>query len=246
MTKPIVEFNNVSIKFRNEPVLSKINLTVNENDFLALIGPNGAGKTTILKSILGIFSPHDGVINVFDKDVSSNQNYIRTRTGYVPQHTPYNMKNFPGTITETVLTGITSQKDKIQNLSNVLEFVDLLDIKNKRISELSGGQIQRTFIARAMISEPDLLLLDEPTSNIDVDSQGLLFRSLEKIKNDRDITVIFSSHDTMAVSNLSSKVACINKKIDFHGNPDDFFSNKHLAESYGYSVKFIEHSKHSD
>ena len=109
------------------------------------------------------------------------------------------MKNFPGTITETVLTGITSQKDKIQNLSNVLEFVDLLDIKNKRISELSGGQIQRTFIARAMISEPDLLLLDEPTSNIDVDSQGLLFRSLEKIKNDRDITVIFSSHDTMAV-----------------------------------------------
>ena len=132
MAKPIVEFNNVSIKFRNEPVLSKINLTVNENDFLALIGPNGAGKTTILKSILGIFSPHDGVINVFDKDVSSNQNYIRTRTGYVPQHTPYNMKNFPGTITETVLTGITSQKDKIQNLSNVLEFVDLLDIKNKK------------------------------------------------------------------------------------------------------------------
>ena len=74
MAKPIVEFNNVSIKFRNEPVLSKINLPVNENDFLALIGPNGAGKTTILKSILGIFSPHDGVINVFDKDVSSNQN----------------------------------------------------------------------------------------------------------------------------------------------------------------------------
>ena len=156
------------------------------------------------------------------------------------------MENFPGTIKETVLTGLLSQKEKTQNLSSVLESVDLLNIQNKKICELSGGQIQRTFIARAMISEPDLLLLDEPTSNIDVDSQSLLFKSLEKIKANRDITVIFSSHDTMAVSNLSNKVACINKKIDFHGDPADFFSNKHLAESYGYSVKFITHSKHSN
>ena len=134
----------------------------------------------------------------------------------------------------------TNNKEKIISIAKEMGIDKLLDLK---ITQLSGGQIQLVFLVRALVDAPDVIILDEPSSSIDTKSQSKIFQILSNV-NKNNIPIIFSSHDTFAITNSANRIACINKKLDYHGTSKDFLGNKHLAESYGYGVDVLSHQGH--
>jgi zinc transport system ATP-binding protein len=213
----VIEIRNLSFAYGKEPVLENINLRVEERDFLVLIGPNGGGKSTLVKLILGINHLKNGSIKVFNRPPHKNLAQI----GYVPQNTNVNL-NFPIKAIEVVMMGHRShkpsifgyKKEEIAHAMYVLKQVGMEEYAHKKIGSLSGGQRQRVMIARALCSNPKILLLDEPTSSIDTDGQKQVYKLLKELN--KRITVIVASHDLSIILEYANKVAHINKKITFH------------------------------
>jgi len=213
----VIEIVNLSFAYDKEPVLEDISLTVHQKDFLVLIGPNGGGKSTLVKLILGINHIQKGSIKVFNQNIHKNLSHI----GYVPQNTNVNL-NFPIKAIEVVMMGHHSnkpsifgyKKEEIAHAMYVLKQVGMEDHAHKKIGSLSGGQRQRVMIARALCSNPKILLLDEPTSSIDADGQKQIYELLKELN--KKITVIVISHDLSVILGYANKVAHINKKVAFH------------------------------
>jgi zinc transport system ATP-binding protein len=197
----LIEIASLSFKHKQELILEDINLCVDEKDFLALIGPNGGGKTTLLKLILGLYELQHGSIKVFAKKIA-----------YVPQNTNINI-NFPIKAIEVVMMGDLSNNSKADAMV-VLEQVGMQNFADKKIGALSGGQRQRIMIARALFAKPQILLLDEPTSNIDLSGQKQIYDLLKKLNE--TLTIVVVSHDISVVLQYANKVAHINKKLTFH------------------------------
>ncbi len=216
-----IEIKDLSFSYDKQVVLENINLTVNQNDFLAIIGPNGGGKSTLLKLILGINNITRGSIKILEEDHLLNL----TKIGYVPQNTNINI-DFPITVHEVVLMGHSQENSKTffnfgynkkQKMCamNSLKKVGMEKFASKRIGSLSGGQRQRVMIARALCSaKTEILLLDEPTASIDVQGQKQIYELLKELN--KTITVIVVSHDISVILGFASKVAHINKKLSFH------------------------------
>ena len=216
-TLPIIEIENVSFAYDKEQVLEDINLEVFQKDFLVFIGPNGGGKSTLMKLILGINTTHTGSIKIFHQKPKKSL----TKIGYVPQNTNVNV-DFPIKAIEVVMMGKASnkprlfgyKKEEIAHAIAVLKEVGMDEYANSKIGELSGGQRQRVMIARALYSNPKILLLDEPTSNIDVDGQNHIYALLKELS--KSVTIIVISHDLSIILSYATKVAHINKKLSFH------------------------------
>jgi zinc transport system ATP-binding protein len=211
-----LNITNLTFAYHKDNILEDINLEVKQNDFIAIIGPNGGGKSTLLKLILGINNIQKGSI---DK-ISS--------IGYVPQNTNINT-SFPIKVIDVVLMGLSKQK--ISNAKNALQQVGMQDYINTKIGSLSGGQRQRVMIARALCTNPKLLLLDEPTSSIDVEGQKQIYELL-KVLN-KHITIVVVSHDISIILEYATKVAHINKTLTFHNiNTNKQFNTKdeHFCE----------------
>lgn len=214
---PIIEIQNLSYSYEKELVLQDINLTVNEKDFLVFIGPNGGGKSTLVKLILGINHVQKGSINIFNQPAHKNL----TRIGYVSQNTNINI-DFPIKVIEVVMMGHNSHKQKlfgykkeeVEHARFVLKQVGMEEFENNKIGELSGGQRQRVMIARALCSDPKILVLDEPTSSIDADGQKQVYELLKKLN--KKVTIIVVSHDLSVVLEYATKVAHINQRLSFH------------------------------
>lgn len=187
-------------------VLSDINLDIYEKDFLALIGPNGGGKSTLMKLILGLLPFKSGSIEIFNK----TDKKVLSKIGYVPQNTNINL-NFPIKAIDVVMMG--AKKNKMAALE-VLGEVSMQEYADTKIGLLSGGQRQRIMIARALYSKPKILLLDEPTSSIDVDGQKQIHELLKKLN--KEITIIVISHDLSVIMKYANKVAHIHKRLTFH------------------------------
>jgi zinc transport system ATP-binding protein len=237
MTKA-VEIKNVSLKFDNLSVLHDINLSIEENDFVAIIGPNGGGKSTLLKIILGLLTPDAGEVKVYGK----KPNDARDLIGYLPQNVSFDPQ-FPINVFDTVLSGRYRglfkgylKKDK-KAVLDALKDVGLLELKDRQISKLSGGQMQRVFIARAIVRHPKLLILDEPMSSIDPEMQNSFYALLSKLKN--KMALILVSHDVGAVSSQVNKIACLNRKLFYHGPVEE--SAKGLEEVYQCPLEIISH-----
>ena len=213
----ILSIKDLSFGYEKDLVLEDINLTVEKRDFLAIIGPNGGGKSTLLKLILGVNKIKSGEMKVYDKDVTSTV----TSFGYVPQNTNINI-DFPIKVIEVVLMGhIQSNKplfgygkSETACAMGSLAKVGMEEFANSRIGSLSGGQRQRVMIARALCSNTDVLILDEPTSSIDVEGQRQIY-DLLKVLNET-ITIIVVSHDISIILNYATKVAHVNKTLTFH------------------------------
>lgn len=211
----VLQIKDLSFSYNNQEVLQNINLHVEKKDFLAIIGPNGGGKTTLLKLILGINKIQKGTINILGN--SSNISSI----GYVPQNTNINI-NFPIKVKEVVMMGNIGEKQKLlgyskkeQSIANkALLEVGMEKFADTKIGNLSGGQRQRVLIARALCSNPQILLLDEPTSSIDVKGQKEIYSLLKKLH--KNITVIVVSHDISVILEYATKVAYINKNLVLH------------------------------
>lgn len=210
--------------------MDHISFTVDKGDFLGIIGPNGAGKTTLFQCMLGIVNDFSGQINLFGFDIRQDKKMLQ-RIGYVPQKKSVEQA-FPATVSEIVSLGMIGKKISRESIDSAIEFVELGAYRNKRIGELSEGQQQRVIIAKALVNQPDLLILDEPTTGIDSAAQQRFYDLLTKLNKDKGITIVWSSHDMNAVEKLASKVACIDRKLFFHGESEDFFGDEERMKSY--------------
>ncbi len=226
----IINVDNLSYYYDSFPALDHISFSVEKGDFLGIIGPNGAGKTTLFQCILGIMSNFSGEINLFGSNVKQNKKILQ-RIGYVPQKKSVE-QTFPATVSEIVSLGVIGKDIKKESIESAIEFVELGSYRNKRIGELSEGQQQRVIIAKALVKQPELLILDEPTTGIDSVAQNKFYDLLTRLNKDRGITIVWSSHDMNAVEKLASKVACIDRKLFFHGESEDFFGNEERMKSY--------------
>ena len=208
----LINIKNLFFKYQKTEVLENVNLTIKDDDFLAIIGPNGGGKSTLLKLILGLLPLQSGTI---EKNIENNQ------VGYVPQNTNLNI-DFPITALEVVLMGHISSKkrlfgyskDEISCAIESLNQVGMKDFANKKIGDLSGGQRQRVFIARALCSNPKIMLLDEPTASIDVQGQQEIYELLRELN--KSICIVVVSHDLSILLNYAKNVAHINRGLVYH------------------------------
>ena len=217
MNTPIVEIENVSFAYNGDAVLEEVNLAIQPGEFMAMIGPNGGGKTTLLRLMLGLLKPDTGDIRVFGRSARKASSSV----GYVPQNVHIN-NSFPVTALDVVLMGKLDPRKRWTRRSTsdqseamaALAHLEMEANAHKRIGELSGGQRQRIFIARALVSDPKLLLLDEPTAGIDTKGQADFYRLLKEL-NDK-ITIVVVSHDLLVISRYIKSVSCVNRRVHYH------------------------------
>lgn len=228
----VVELDRVSYAYSGNMVLDNISFSMSEGDLLGIIGPNGAGKTTLFSCMLGLLSEYTGTIRMFDQDIRKNAKVFKS-IGYIPQRMAID-PNFPATVEEIVSLGINGEVYR-EKIMKTLEIVGLGAQSEKRIGELSGGQQQRVLIAKAIVNDPRLLILDEPATGIDVETQNKFYALLKKLNQENKITIIWASHDLDAVNRLASSVACINRSMFFHGKTEEFFENPDLIKAYSES-----------
>ncbi|MCZ7399741.1 MAG: metal ABC transporter ATP-binding protein [Candidatus Methanoperedens sp.] len=219
MAERIIEIVNLNFDHDGISVLEDINLVIERGDFLGIIGPNGSGKTTLLKIMLGLIKPKGGTVELFGVNIHHFKDWFRI--GYVAQHAINFDMNFPLSVFEVVSMGRFSKKgllrklDKkdLQIIEDALEIVGMKGYKNKMIGELSGGEKQRVFIARALASEPELLILDEPTAGVDIRVQKEFYDFLERLNKERKITLVLVTHDIGTVTSRVGKLVCMNKRL---------------------------------
>jgi zinc transport system ATP-binding protein len=228
--QPIIKVTRLTYYYDSLPTLDNISFTVGKGDFLGIIGPNGAGKTTLFQCMLGIVGDYKGEINLFGSDIKQNKKILQ-KIGYVPQKKSVE-QTFPATVEEIVSLGVIGMANRRDDIDMAIDFVELDSYRDKRIGELSEGQQQRAIIAKALAKQPELLILDEPTTGIDSASQERFYDLLTKLNKVKGITIVWSSHDMNAVERLANKVACIDRKLFFHGQSEDFFGNEERMKSY--------------
>ena len=238
--KEVVRLEDVWVQYNGVPILEGINLAIEQDDFLGIIGPNGGGKTTLLKIILGLISPSRGKVSVLGKPPEKS----RSKIGYVPQHNLFD-RDFPINVWDVVLMGRYGKSGLFRRYSSedrratqdALQTVGMLDYKDRQMGKLSGGELQRIFIARALVAEPKLLLLDEPTASVDPAMQTEFYELLEKLK--RQMAIVLVSHDISAVSIYVDKLACLNRQLHYHGSKE--ITPEILEATYKCPVQMIAH-----
>lgn len=240
MNETVITIESVSFSYGGPLALENIDLTVTKGEFLGVVGPNGGGKSTLLKLILGLLQPDRGKVTVLGKTPEKGRECI----GYVPQHVRFN-RDFPITVEDTVLLGRlgkskslwgNSKEDKTA-CEKALRETEITDLKHRRLNTLSGGQLQRVLIARALIGDPEILILDEPTANIDLRVEEDIFGLLKKL-NER-ATIIIVSHDVGFISEYVNRVACLNRTLICHQT--SAISGEMIEELYATPVQMIQH-----
>lgn len=244
-TKNIIEVENVSFSYDGEAILDNITLNIHQGDYIGLVGPNGAGKTTLLKAMLGLLRPKKGTIRLFGKDVEKFHEW--EKIGYVPQKATNFDPRFPATVEDVVLMGRYGKRGLLRTLTTedyekvgvALAHVELMEEKDRLVGKLSGGQQQRVFIARALAGEPDIIFLDEPTTGLDTKTQEELYALLKKLNEELGITLVLVSHDVARLVKEVMHVACINRTLECHQTPEEFFQGDHTAHIGDDGVKMI-------
>lgn len=196
----VIQLKNVSFDYQDQSVIRDLNFAVKQRDFVGLIGSNGAGKTTLMRMIVGLLKPKSGSIELFGEPISQFNDW--QRIGYVPQKNSFNPL-FPATVREVVQSGVFGKrnmarrigKTDVQKCTDAMEVMRISDLAGKRIGQLSGGQQQRVFLARALINNPDLLILDEPTVGIDIETQHDFFQLIQHMHEHHRMTFLMVSHD---------------------------------------------------
>ncbi|MBU5594031.1 ABC transporter ATP-binding protein [Amphibacillus sp. MSJ-3] len=249
MTEPIVEIKDLHYAYEDKMALNHININIYEGDFLGLIGPNGGGKTTLIKLLLGLITPQQGSIRLFGQKIEHFKDW--NRIGFVSQKSNSFNRGFPATVKEVVSTGLTASigyfkfftKADRKKVADAIATVGMSDYINQNIGDLSGGQQQRIFIARALVSNPKLLILDEPTVGIDTENVQKFYRLLDKLNKENNITLLLVSHDIGTVTKYVNGVACLNKVMHFHGKTADFssLSEQQISQFYGHDLNLVTH-----
>ena len=240
-TAPAVDIAGLHFAYGAVPVLTDVSLQVADGEFLGLVGPNAGGKSTLLKLILGLLKPQAGRIRVFGEPPTR----ARRQIGYVPQH-PGFQRDFPISVEDVVLMGrfglgwrlgTWTRADRAAAAA-ALDEVEALDLAPRQIGTLSGGQLQRVLLARALVAAPKLLILDEPTANIDQRLEGEVFELLARLN--RRLTILVVSHDIAFISGYVTRVACLNRTLVCHAT--DRIDGQTIQDLYGEDVRHISHA----
>lgn len=226
----IIEVKNVSFSYGKRDVLKHVQLMVHRGDYLGLVGGNGSGKTTLLKIILGLVKPDEGMVRLFGKDLATFKEW--SRIGYVPQAATHFDQGFPATVEEVVLMGRFAEAGLFRSITKkdrekahkALEAVGMQEYRTRLIGELSGGEKQRTFIARALAGEPEILFLDEPTVGVEKEVREDFYALLKKL-NEEGLTVVLVTHDLENIAHEAMHVACLDCTLFFHDSAEEFLKN---------------------
>jgi zinc transport system ATP-binding protein len=241
----VISVEDVTFAYGERPVVEGVSLEVSEGEFLGLVGPNGSGKTTLLELMIGLQRPDAGTVTLFGQPAHAADE--RERVGFVPQDVAETKGEMPVTVAEVVrmgryphrLVGRFSAADR-EAIAAAMERVGIADLADRRVGRLSGGQRQRVFIARALAAEADLLALDEPTVGVDAESREAFYDLLHDL-NDEGMTVILIEHDIGIVTTHASEVACLNRELFFHGDPERFVETDALSAAYGGAQSIVHH-----
>mgnify|MGYP005844460777 CR=1 FL=1 len=246
MNEVVVSVKEVTVRLNGLVVLDRVSLTINKGEFAAIIGPNGAGKTTLLRVIVGLLRPDSGSAEVMGRPVDQLGD-LRSKIGYVPQTYAID-PNFPITVFEAVLMGTygrvgIGRRPRPQERAAAMAAlgkVGMADLADRPIRRLSGGQRQRLFIARALANDPELLLLDEPATGVDVATTGSLYSLLRELRSG-GVTVLLVSHDVGVVATYIDTLACLNRSMVAHCRPDEVECSEALKAMYGCDVAYLHH-----
>jgi len=220
----IIECKDICFSYGQTAILHNIDLAVHRGDYLGIVGPNGGGKTTLLKIMLGLLTPQCGSIKLFGKDITEFKDWHKI--GYVPQKATSFDTNFPATVFEVVLMGTYGKRGILRQttaadkdaVTDALKKVEMLGYAKRLIGDLSGGQQQRVFIARALVSNPEVMFLDEPTTGIDESAQKDFYTLLRTLNRTYDVTLVFISHDHTALEREATEIATVHRTLTYKVN----------------------------
>ncbi|MFW5918223.1 MAG: metal ABC transporter ATP-binding protein [Haloferacaceae archaeon] len=241
----LIEVHDVTFAYAEQPVVEGVSLTVEEGEFLGLVGPNGSGKSTLLELMIGLRRPDSGTVRLFGEPAHAFDE--GERIGYVPQDVANTNVEMPVTVAEAVRMGRYPHKwvgrfedDDRRAIRSAMDRVGVAELADRRVGRLSGGQRQRVFIARALASGADLLALDEPTVGVDAESREAFYELLHEL-NDEGLTIVLIEHDIGVVTTHATEIACLNRELFFHGDPETFVETDALAEAYGNAQHIVHH-----
>lgn len=237
----IIRVRELSVRYGGICALCNVSLSVRQGDFLGVIGPNGGGKTTLLRAILGLVKPSAGSISLGGNSVPATD----LRIGYVPQYSRLD-RNFPIKVFDVILMGMMdksrllfhryTEKEKEMTL-RIMEQLDITGLRERQFGQLSGGQMQKTLIARTLLQKPDILLLDEPTASMDAISRTRIYDILRDLN--KEMTIVAVTHDMSFVSSHVKTIACLNQKLYYHGEPA--LDETLVQQAYGCPIDLLAH-----
>ncbi|PLS15411.1 zinc ABC transporter ATP-binding protein [Bacillus sp. M6-12] len=246
----IIKVDNLSYKYEKDNVLEHVSMEIPYGAFLGLVGPNGSGKSTLLKLLLGLLRPQQGEIELFGTDIRSFKAW--DKIGFISQKANSFNSGFPATVFEVVSSGLTKKiglfkflrAEHRKKVMTALDSVDMASFAGRNIGELSGGQQQRVFIARALVSDPELLILDEPTVGVDAQHVSQFYELLYMLNRELNITLLMVTHDVGTITDKITHVACLNKFLHFHGDAEEYreMDDNQLSSIYGHGVQLISHN----
>ncbi len=247
---PVFEVKNLFFRANAQKILEDISLTILPGDYCAIIGPNGGGKTTLIRLLLGLEKPTKGKIKLFGQPLSRFKRW--DKIGYVPQRASQLDENFPATVLEVVKMGRTAKQGLFKRLTQAdkdaiaeaMTKMDVSDIQGKLIGELSGGQRQRVMIARALASKPEVLILDEPNTGVDVVSQQRFYKLLRELNQDENMTIVFITHDIGVIADDIGRLFTVNQSLLTCNNPKEAISCEDMSALYGIDAHLIFNHHH--
>ena len=227
-SKNSIEISHVSFSYGETEVLRDISFAIHKGDYLGLVGPNGAGKTTLLRIMLGLLTPKIGGVTLFGTDAWHFKDWHKI--GYVPQKAVNFDTHFPATVFEVVLMGRSALRGLLRRFTKedrmaaetALKTAEMWEYRHRLIGDLSGGEQQRVFIARALVTSPDIIFLDEPTTGVDAASQEEFYALLRKLNRESQATLVLVSHDIERVLREAMHIACIDRTLVCHGSPEEY------------------------
>jgi len=230
-----IKVSDLTVKYDSFVALSGINLEISKGCFVSIIGPNGSGKTTLLRSMLGLINHSTGKVEIFGKSIWDQKKNL----GYVPQRFIFD-KTFPITINEFLKFSLR-KGTPVSKIDEKLKEVDMVDKKKKLLGHLSGGQLQRVLIARAILNDPQILFLDEPASGIDIGGEKSFYDLLDYLNKKYKITIVMISHELDVVAKYAHRVICLDKKLVCYGDPKTILDAEMVKRLYGEDVAIHQH-----
>jgi zinc transport system ATP-binding protein len=229
MSINVISVDNLTFCYNGLEVISDISFSVGKGDYLGIAGPNGSGKSTLIKNILGILQPQKGCVNIFAQPISSFRQW--KRIGYLPQRISALNNHFPSTVEEIVQLGM--KKRNTIALKRTLELMGIAHLAARLIGELSYGEQQRTMLARTLISQPDLLIFDEPTTALDPETREIFYSLTDEMNRTNGTTIVLITHDTSVIGKYARNLLYLDKKIIFSGTFEDFCASPDMTGFFG-------------
>ena len=251
-TVPAIEVQNISLHYSGNSILDSVSFTVSAGQYIGIVGPNGGGKTTLLKILLGLLAPNTGTVRIFGETPMNARK--KGKIGYVPQRVSQGDIVFPLSVREMVTSGRTPsigighppKKEDREAVERAMNMVEIAHVQGRLVATLSGGERQRVFIARALAAEPKLLILDEPTTGVDLSAKEEFYTLLKKLNRELGLTIVFVSHDIEVMTREVTEVLALNQKLLCHCQSHEFLSQETIQKLYGSSIHTHSHSHHHE